>query len=55
MTLQDIPHDALIPVSDKRKELRNKLINFDRKNDGYEIRNQLEKLNRYTSIEVEKI
>lgn len=55
MKLQWIPHNALIPLSDNKKILTNKLINLDLKNNGCEIQNQLEKLNRYTSIDVNKI
>ena len=55
MKLQDIPHNALIPISDNKKVLKNKLINYDLKNEGFEVQNLLEKLNRYTSIEVDRI
>ena len=50
-----IPHNALIPISENKKIFKNKLINDDLKNNGQEINNRLEKLNRYTSDEVDKI
>lgn len=53
--LTRIPHNALIPLSESRKIFKNKLINNDLKNCGCEIKNRLEKLNRYTSDEVEKM
>ena len=53
--LHDVAHHWHTLVSDRRIKLKNKVLNIDLKGRWCEISNYLEKLNRYTNNEVEKI
>ena len=53
--LQNIPHNGLIIQSDKIRLLKNELINENLNDSWCELKNLLEKLNRYTTIEVDKV
>ena len=53
--LHDVAHHWYTLKSDKKINMKNKVLNIDLKNRWCEISNYLEKLNRYTNNEVEKI
>lgn len=55
MKITDEIHHYLIPISKNIGKAKNKIINDDKKYEGNEIDILMNKLNRYASIEIEKM